>query len=540
MSGELTTTESTSAAALPPWQQQRKNLVLFASCVALQYLSAPVIYVGITQGSLLDKLGTNPVIANIPGASFFVMATLVALISWAFPQVRHLKPILVTCYTVAGITAGLTALVLAMDQFTTNTKIMMVILQSGMTGATIPTAIAFIWEVLGRTTESSRRGIALGMAYGIGPLLAAVGSLGSQLILAGHFEMGPLALSTSVLPSPLNYALLFALVSPVMIAAAVLVSFFTIPVPTVDVTRKPATQIIDISAGILVSILAMLASLFSNLLSQESKTLTNTPDSVDAPVRAVYHFFRGLLGIREVEPLAAWLMGISSVLMILAALLFAWHFRDLLSVKILRLITLATLLFYVGNVIPTNMNLYSKSVLGVDPAEYAGYQNLMRFSFKALAGLGLGWLLVKTNPRSGILVTATLYLAALGWAMVVTGKAYLIAFGIFGAGELIGVYAPNYMLSACNQNQMKRGQVLMNLLMGPVGQMGIVFGWIATTVDQRQWSLLGQTSQAFGFQVSFAFCGLFLIAGMLLVLFRFPTDPGTSVSPHHPIPSPDK
>ena len=57
MSGELTTTESTSAAALPPWQQQRKNLVLFASCVALQYLSAPVIYVGITQGSLLDKLG---------------------------------------------------------------------------------------------------------------------------------------------------------------------------------------------------------------------------------------------------------------------------------------------------------------------------------------------------------------------------------------------------------------------------------------------------------------------------------------------------
>ena len=74
-------------------------------------------------------------------------------------------------------------------------------------------------------------------------------------------------------------------------------------------------------------------------------------------------------------------------------------------------------------------------------------------------------------------------------------------------------------------------RVLMNLLMGPVGQMGIVFGWVAATVDQRQWSLLGQSSQAFGFQVSFALCGLFLIAGMLLVLFRFPTDPGTSLVP---------
>ena len=528
MSGEPNSATSTAVPGLPPLRQQQRNLIVFASCVALQYLSAPVIYVGITQGSLLDKLGANPVIANIPGASFFVMATLVALISWGFPKVRHLKPILVTCYSVAGITAGLTALVLAMEQFSTNTKIMMVILQSGMTGATVPTAIAFIWEVLGRTTESSRRGVALGMAYGIGPLLAAVGSLGSQLILAGHFEMGPLALSTSVLPSPLNYALLFALVSPVMLAAAALVSQFTIPLPATEAGRKPATQIIDISAGILISILAMVASLFSNLLSQEGEALTTTPELVDGPVRAVYHFLGNLLGTHEVEPLAAWLMGGSSLLMILATLFFAWHFRDLLSVKILRLITLATLLFYVGNVIPTNMNLYSKSVLGVDPAEYAGYQNLMRFSFKALAGLGLGWLLVKTNPRSGILVTATLYLAALSWAMVATGKVYLVAFGIFGAGELIGVYAPNYMLSACRQDQMKRGQVLMNLLMGPVGQMGIVFGWVATTVDQRRWSLLGQTSQAFGFQVSFALCGLFLIAGILLVLFRFPTDPGTS------------
>lgn len=526
MSGESSRTDSTPATDVLTWPQQRRNLVLFAGCVGLQYLSAPVIYVGITQGSLLNFLGANPVIANIPGASFFVMATLVALISWAFPKVRHLKSVLVTCYAVAGAVAGLTAWVLSQEHISNHTKIFMVILQSGMTGATVPTAIAFIWEVLGRTTEASRRGIALGMAYGVGPLLAAAGSLGSQLILAGHFELGPLVLSTEVMTTPLNYALLFGLVCPVMLGASVLASRFVIPVPESDVERKPVTQVVDISAGILVSVFAMACSLFSNLFNQEAARLTETPDEVDGLVFAVYQFFSTGLGIQEVEQLSVWLMGLASVLMIVASILFAYHFRDLLSVRIIRLVTIATLLFYVGNVIPTNMNLYSTSVLGVDPAEYAGYQNLMRFSFKALAGLGLGWLLVKTNPRSGILVTAVLYLGALGWAMFVTGKAYLIAFGIFGAGELIGVYAPNYMLSACSGGQMKRGQVLMNLLMGPVGQMGIVFGWVVTTVERREWTLFGQTSRALGFQASFAVCGTVILLGIVVAVIWLPKKPG--------------
>ena len=53
---------------------QRLNVLLFSGCVALQYLSAPVIYVGITQSSLLDQLGANATVANLPAASFFVMA----------------------------------------------------------------------------------------------------------------------------------------------------------------------------------------------------------------------------------------------------------------------------------------------------------------------------------------------------------------------------------------------------------------------------------------------------------------------------------
>ena len=34
------------------------------------------------------------------------------------------------------------------------------------------------------------------------------------------------------------------------------------------------------------------------------------------------------------------------------------------------------------------------------------------------------------------------------WAIAVSGEWYLVAFGIYGAGKLIGVYGPNYVLSA--------------------------------------------------------------------------------------------
>ena len=72
---------------------------------------------------------------------------------------------------------------------------------------------------------------------------------------------------------------------------------------------------------------------------------------------------------------------------------------------------------------------------------------------------------------------------------------------------------------------MKRGQVLMNLLMGPVGQFGIIFGWIAATIQKKDLSLLGQDSQAFGFQVSFFVCALILVAGVLYTLKYLPREP---------------
>ena len=113
-------------------------------------------------------------------------------------------------------------------------------------------------------------------------------------------------------------------------------------------------------------------------------------------------------------------------------------------------------------------------------------------------------------------------MSALTWAMFATGKAYLLAFGIFGAGKPIGVYAPNYMPSACRKSEMKRGQVMMNLAMGPVGQTGVLFGWIADSFHKSQWTAFGQDSRALGFKLIFAVCAGVLIPRMLFTLLRIP------------------
>ncbi|MEZ6054529.1 MAG: hypothetical protein R3C02_24595 [Planctomycetaceae bacterium] len=38
--------------------QQKRNLLLFASCTGLQYFAAPVLYIGVTQAALCDRPGS--------------------------------------------------------------------------------------------------------------------------------------------------------------------------------------------------------------------------------------------------------------------------------------------------------------------------------------------------------------------------------------------------------------------------------------------------------------------------------------------------
>ena len=50
----------------------RHNGRLYILSNILVYLAAPVIYVGVVQAALCDKLGANATVANLPATAFFL------------------------------------------------------------------------------------------------------------------------------------------------------------------------------------------------------------------------------------------------------------------------------------------------------------------------------------------------------------------------------------------------------------------------------------------------------------------------------------
>src|SRR3954462_6404654 len=97
-------TRTTSGSSCPlSWPEQRINLIVFATCTGTQYLAAPVLYVGITQASLCDRLGADARTANLPGTLFFAMTAMPALIAWLSPRVASLKRNLCLCYGTSAL-----------------------------------------------------------------------------------------------------------------------------------------------------------------------------------------------------------------------------------------------------------------------------------------------------------------------------------------------------------------------------------------------------------------------------------------------------
>lgn len=451
--------------------QQTRNMLLFAACMGLNYLAAPISYVGIVQASLCDKLQATPVQANLPLSFYMGFAIAPLFITWFRPKVSQLKSTLIWCFLLEALMTAAVPFVLAsvptepdtaikqqssVQQEPTSAKgeikpdekknldrpspypfqIFMIIAHAALFGATNPTAVALCWEVLGRGVDPQRRGWALSMAFGAGPFLAVIGSLISQLLLTGELW----GLQVGRVLFPWNFISLYAAVAPMMACGMLLSSQFIVPLPEVDREREP--------------------------------------------------FIQGIFG------------GL-------------WKF---LCDRMLLTIAIVVILIYMGNAITANMNLYSPSALGDSPDKYAGIQNSLRFGFKVIAGIGLGWLVTRTNPKAGLLTTAGLFVIAQIWAMIATGPWYLLAFGIFGMGELAGVYAPNYILAASRKSEIRRNQAFHTLMMMPASGAAAMFGYIAQNVGDPPGS-------AIGYRTSFAVCAAMMATGILITLWKLPANP---------------
>jgi MFS family permease len=416
-------------------RDQTRNLALFATCTGLIYLCAPILYVGVTQASLCNRLGASDANSNLPATAFFAMTGSPVIVAWLSPFVSTLRRNLVLCFATTATILGAVAAAL-LSPLPAGAKVAMVVLQGGVCGATGTTSIALLWEAIGRGVAESRRGAALSLAFGAGPILAVVGSLATQYCLPSQGGNQ----SSIGLDFPANFALVYGIAAPVMLLAAYLSSRLIVPTPKEELVREP--------------------------------------------------FGRAVFG----------------------------GLRDFLTDRVLLVATIVTVLVYTGNTIASNMNLYTQVALGQSPQDYAGYQNAIRFGFKVAAGFLLGWLLTRTNPRAGILVTSGLYIAAQLWALFATGTWYLLAFGLYGAGELVGVYAPNYILSASAPSKIRRNMALTTLMMAPVAPAAYLFG----TLSDRLGKLHGP---AFGFRASFAACAAVMALGVLVALAFLPPRP---------------
>ena len=185
--------------------QQHRNLLRFALHMSLLYLAAPVVYVGNLDAVLLNKLGYSDKVANLPAAAYYwTTAPFLVLFTWYFCYVRMLKPVLVMSYAV-GAAAGL-IVVVGLLQPHSNWLVVALVAHAMLTGWSLGAANIFEWEILARGVAEKRRGLAFSLAFGVGPVMAVISSLGTQLVLDG--KLGPIGVGR--LSYPWDFLALFA------------------------------------------------------------------------------------------------------------------------------------------------------------------------------------------------------------------------------------------------------------------------------------------------------------------------------------------
>src|SRR4051812_43408590 len=77
-------------------REQTQNLLLYAANWGLMYLASPVTYVGLVQATLLKRLHFDDRTCNLPAGVYLWTTPLPVLVVWLFPQVRQLKPLLIS------------------------------------------------------------------------------------------------------------------------------------------------------------------------------------------------------------------------------------------------------------------------------------------------------------------------------------------------------------------------------------------------------------------------------------------------------------
>lgn len=244
---EIPPRESDPAEVAPPLHElsehaQRRNSLVFIVNTSITYFVAPVFYIGLLHAAIVNALGYKDTIANLPESVFMAMLPLPIFIAWIWPSTGHLRKMLVVNYFCKG-TAGLVTacLFLAVPP---SWQVAALVLHAAVVGVTNGVTNMCLWELIGRGMSSVRRGWTLGIAFGVGPLFAVLGSCVSQLVLNGNF-LG--IIEVDPLPKPWSYAALFAATGPAMFVSAAMVFLAHLPPPA---AAEPAVGFAEVKRGL--------------------------------------------------------------------------------------------------------------------------------------------------------------------------------------------------------------------------------------------------------------------------------------------------
>jgi hypothetical protein len=193
-----------------------RNGRVFLVNYLLIFFAAPVIYVGVIQAALCNKLGASATVASLPASVHLFGQIAPLFFSWLIPHRLEQRVVI----WANAMTATLLACVMVtlLIPVSNEVRITAVILQGLLQGLSGSVSLVFMVHCLRRGTTPEGRALALKKTFTAGPLSAVAGSLSAQYLLgAGRLSY------------PFDFALVYATGALCVIGVAVSSSQFLLP-----------------------------------------------------------------------------------------------------------------------------------------------------------------------------------------------------------------------------------------------------------------------------------------------------------------------
>ena len=208
-------------------RMERRNQFVFIGANLLILLAAPIIYVGVVQAALCQRLGASASVANLPSAAYLLGQLAPFFLSSVVPhRFERLTVVLANSTTALSCFIIATCLVVRLPDAVT---IAAITGQGLLQGSAVSVSLVFLYQCLGRGTRLEARAKTMKITFTLAPISAVAGSLVAQFVLNHGFHR---------LQYPHDFALVYLGAAICMGSVATLASRFDlIPIP--DEPRQP-------------------------------------------------------------------------------------------------------------------------------------------------------------------------------------------------------------------------------------------------------------------------------------------------------------